>query len=957
MSAPAQIPRPVRTPRPVRQAALAAVCAAALGAAATPPHAFETAVVVSGPVEIRVGQAADLTRVELRGRLGVQARVRREGASLIVSLPKGADPDLARLHVAPPRGVASVMRRDGPAGPELVFALAEGMTAKSGAADGAIYLNVVVEPAPAKAPAQAPTGRPDPVPASGVVKVDARFENSTLRLRLPWAAPVGAAVFRHGDAIWIVFDARAKLDLSSAPKAMGEVKRIRWVQGGDFTVVRIDAPTWVAAEAQSDGSSWTFLLGPQAQPVGESDVKLGRDEQTGPATLTAALAGAHKVIWLRDPAVGDRLAVVTAPGPLKPVLRQHAFVEATLLPTLHGLAVQAQATDLTVAIDGDLVRISRPKGLALSPADAGRRAALSDRMPQPALMPGLVDFDHWRDTGGAGFSARYAQLQALAYNEAGAGAGAPVAARMAFARFLVGSELSYEAIGVLDLLQKHNAAMGSDAEFRGLRGAARAMVGRYKEAAADFSAPSLANDPSAAVWRAYIDTRLGDWANARKGFLAGARAVDLFAPVLKSRFAAAHARAALETGDPRAAAALIEYALAQKPGAVDQLNIRLVQARLFEQEGQNERALAVYDAVARAPLDFLSAPAQLHASRLRLNAGQIKPADAVATLEGLRYRWRGDATELEISRMLGEIYLSQGRYREALDALRGAGKHLPDLPEAQKLQADLSQAFRSLFLEGRADALQPIQALAIFYDFRELTPVGADGDEMVRRLSRRLVDVDLLDQAAELLKYQVDHRLDGVAKSQVATDLAIVDLMNHHPELSLQAIENTRTTLLPAALNARRRVVEARTLNELGRYDQALEVLGKEAGPDALDARAEIAWKQQNWAAAAAALEKRLGERWKAPGPLAGEDESRLIRAGIAYSLAHDEKALERLTERWTGFIDQAHAPDALRLALSRFDSGVAPAEFTRAVAQADTFAGWVATMKKRFHGPPFPGK
>ena len=34
----------------------------------------------------------------------------------------------------------------------------------------------------------------------------------------------------------------------------------------------------------------------------------------------------------------------------------------------------------------------------------------------------------------------------------------------------------------------------------------------------------------------------------------------------------------------------------------------------------------------------------------------------------------------------------------------------------------------------------------------------------------------------------------------------------------------------------------------------------------------------------------------------------RLIRAGIGYSLAHDEKALERLTERWSAFIPAARA-------------------------------------------------
>lgn len=941
--------------RPVLQATVAVVCLASMAAADVRPS--ETSLVVSGPVEIRVGQGTEMSRVELRGRLGVRARVRREGQTVVVALPKGANPDLAQLQVDPPRGVVKVDERAGRAGPEIVFTLADGVIAHDGAADGAIYLNFEPDPTPKTVASPAVLARPDPVPFGGVVHVEARVDKSVLTLRTPWAAPVGAAVFRHGGGIWIVFDAKAKLDLSKAPKSLGEIKAFQWAEGPDFTVLRVAAPESVTAQVSSDGPVWTFTFGapPEAPPAGEP--KLGRDDQTGPAALTAALAGAGKVIWLRDPAVGDRVAVVTAPGPLKPTNRERDFVEAKLLRTLHGLAVEAESPDLTVGIDGDLVRISRPRGLSLSSADARRRAALPAQLPQPALMPALVDFARWSDTGGAGFSARYAQLQELAYEEGGKGPGAPVAMRMAFARFLVGSELNYEAIGVLDLLAKENGAIVSDPEFRGLRGAARAMARRYKEAQADFSAPSLANDPSSAVWRAYIDVKFGAWADARKGFQAGARAIDLFAPKWKARFAAAHARAALETGDNHAAATLIDYALAQKPGPADQLAIRLVQAKLFELQGDRDRALGVYDAIGRAPLDNLATPAQLRAIKIRLDKGVLKPDDAVRALSSLKYRWRGDATELEIDRTLGEIYLSQGRYREALDALRAGGRVMPDVPEAQKLQAELFQAFRSLFLDGRADALEPIQALALFYDFRDLTPVGADGDEMVRRLARRLVDVDLLDQAAELLKYQVDHRLDGVAKGQVATDLAVVELMDRKPEQALDAINASRTTLLPASLNARRRIIEARALNDLGRFDSALEMLGKDNSPDALDVRAEIAWKQQNWAVAAQVLEKRLGDRWKGQPPLDGIDETRLIRCGIAYSLAHDEKALERLNERWSAFIGQAKAPDALRLALSRFDGGIAPADFAKAVAQADSFAGWVAEMKRRFHGPAFTGK
>src|SRR5258707_788614 len=192
-------------------------------------------------------------------------------------------------------------------------------------------------------------------------------------------------------------------------------------------------------------------------------------------------------------------------------------------------------------------------------------------------------------------------------------------------------------------------------------------------------------------------------------------------------------------------------------------------------------------------MQALASPALLRATQIKLEIGKVTPLQAATVFDGLRYRWRGDATELETIRALGQLYLSQGRYREALEALRSAGSRLPDLPEALQLRSDLNVAFRSLFLDGNTDGLEPVQALALFEDFKELAPIGSDGDLMVRKLVRRLVDVDLLDQAAELLKYQADYRLDGVARAQVATDLARIYLMDRKPEKAIEAINGSRT--------------------------------------------------------------------------------------------------------------------------------------------------------------------
>ncbi|WP_374275906.1 hypothetical protein [Brevundimonas sp.] len=908
-------------------AALGVAGAVALAPASLPAQSG------GGPVEVRVGTNPDFTRVEFAGSVGSRAAVRREGRTVVVRVGATAAPDVAELKINPPAGVTAVATRAAPGGTEVVFILAEGADARSGRADGAVYLNLYATAADA----------PDAGARPAAVTVAADASADRVSLDFDWDRPVGAAVFRRGEAVWIVFDAAAPAALPSGA-SLGPVTDAKVTRGEDWTAVRLAAPKTLAVAASAEGGRWRVTLAPTAPAA--SGVRLVRDDESGPTALVAQMSGAGRAVWLTDPVIGDRFAAVTALGPAKGLGAGRRTVDMVLLPTAQGLAVQAVADDLTVSADGDLVRLGRPRGLTLSaPSAALETAEAPTDTPRRAALPALILTD-WSALPAGGFTARHDALQAAAAEEtmqAREDPRAPIEARLALARFLVGSGLGYEAIGVLTALIEDSPAMAGEAEVRGLRGAARVAIGRLAEAETDFANASLSGDPSAKVWQGHIAAQQGDWAAARQAFAAGARAVDQFPAAWRARFAASHALAALETGDLAATHSLLAYAFAQDAPAPDQLAARLVQARLFELEGQGDRALAVFTAVARAPLDGIATPAKLGQTRLELARNAIKPEEAAARLEPLRWRWRGDATELAVIRTLGDIYLSQGRYREALEALRGAGRRLPDLPEAVELQNDLAAAFRALFLEGGVDGLEPVQALALFYDFRELTPVGAEGDDMVRRLARRLIDVDLLTPAAELLQHQVDNRLDGVAKAQVATDLAGVYLMNRQPEQALQTIWATRTTLLPTALNSERRALEARALADLGRFDHALELLEADNSTAATAVRADVRWRRQDWAEAAALYERLLAGR--EGGALTPEEESRLIRAGVGYTLARDPSGVARLSGRYGDLIEGARSAPALRIAL---DTGgeVSVADLQQVTARADTFTGWVAAQK-----------
>lgn len=928
----------------------------------------------AGPLDVRVAQNSDYSRVEFRWAGNTKAVIKRTGQTLLVRFGRDAKPDISRLRVSPPPYVKTASAKTVGGALEITIELTDDADAISGQADGGSFINIYKRKDPeAKAaateaaqldPAQAQAAgadlrlvRPDPLPDSGVVPVSAKVESGQLVLRFAWKAPLGAAVFRRGEALWIVFDTKASLDLTKLPKSMPQIQNLRAVDAQDSTALRLVAPLSSGVTVTSEGPVWAVSIG-NAPSSQTTSIKVARDERGLPASLSAAVSGATRAMWVKDPVVGDRIGVVTALAPAKGLPARRDYVEAALLRSFQGLAVEPYVDDLELFSTGDLVHIGRPNGLALSASAAVKQAQAQSGAPQAAAFPGLVDFENWPKTGSGGFLGRYHALMDAAVTESGKGKDAPVTARMALARFLIGSELSFEGIGVLNLVANtHQTSLGNP-EFRGLRGAAKVMAGRYKEAATDLASPVLADDPASALWRGYIAAKLGQWPDARQAFLEGKPALRQFPAKWRARFARANAEAALAMGDGVAAKAMLIEAQIPNVDVIEQLKTLLVQAQIFEATGDPSRAMHMYDALAKAKTEEVSAPALLNATKIKLDKGLITPPVAAGIYDGLRYRWRGDANELKTIRTLGKLYVSLGRYREALDVLRSAGNRLSDLPEAQDIQKELNDAFKALFLQGDADGLEPVQALALFYDFKELTPIGADGDLMVRRLARRLVDVDLLDQAAELLKYQSEQRLDGVPRAVVATDLAMINLMNRKPEQALQAINNSRTTVLPTALNAERRVIEAKALVELGRMDHALEILENDKSVDANDVRGDVAWRQRSWEQVGPIFEKSLADRWKTPAtPLSEDDENKLLRAAIGYSLAGDDAGLARLNQRFQPFVNGAKQADALRVALVGLDTDAkaTAAEFTQRVSDNEVFAGWVDKMKQRFRdrAPP----
>ncbi|MEM8744243.1 MAG: tetratricopeptide repeat protein [Pseudomonadota bacterium] len=772
-----------------------------------------------------------------------------------------------------------------------------------------------------------------------------------LRFTFQFDKPVAAAVFRRGRNLWAVFDSNANLDLSELEaRAGGGLEDVMKVQLGDAQYVRMKFSEPQLAHVSHSNNGWHLTVGDMATGK-TSPLHLNRALREDKRSLVkVAMKDYGRVHWLTDPELGDRLAVVTALPPQRHVAKPHELVDFAALPTAHGLVIQPRSDDIAVRLYLDEVLITRKDGLTLSAGTVTQYVAGKKPLRNTARA-GYINFHRWRIDVPSELSNRIHDMQR---EIAQSPRDQMNAKRFDLATLYTANGFYPEALGLLNRMANVDSDIESDPAFRALHGATLASMARIKEARKDFEVHALANDIDASLWRGLIATKEQNWSEALYQLKEGYDALDAYPPDIKARFRLAAVRAALESDKLTRAADDLNAMPRESLPPVASAEFDLLTGRYLERIGRKEEAREAYEAALRSDVAHVVSEARLYATVLDLQMGTITKDEALKALEGLQLFWRGDDIELRTLRVLADLYVKEGRYRDAFTMMRNSVEAFPDRKLARHIQDDMKQVFKNLFLHGEGDQMEAVKSLSLFYDFRELTPVGRLGDEMIRGLADRLVTVDLLDQASELLDHQVHKRLKGAARAQVATRLAMVHLMNHKPDLALRIIRQTRQAGLPEEMQKNRNLLEARALGELGRAAAAVEILNTMDGESVERLKADAYWSAQEWRNAGSQLEKMLGGRWRNPEPLNDQDRFDVLRAAIAYSLADDQFALDRMRKKYyPKLVKTADADSFLVVTRPVKQKDVAFRNLAKEIAAIDTLDAFMQQFRARYNKDP----
>ncbi|WP_441237193.1 tetratricopeptide repeat protein [Bradyrhizobium sp. 930_D9_N1_4] len=793
----------------------------------------------------------------------------------------------------------------------------------------------VVKAAPAEAPA---------APQPAIASVDARRDSDGLRVLFPLQVSTPAAAFRRGDTVWLVFDTPKPIDVEAirtrGGAMIGEVGRMP-LDKGQAVRIRLTRPLVYSLTSEEVGKETNWLL-TLADKIQATPLPLMMSRNiTDPALANIAIPFANPGLLhkLTDPDAGDTLYVVTGQRPVRGFIKRQDLVDLSLLESAHGIAIRPNSDEIGVEVGSDKVILGKKGGLTLSPVDISAERA-------PTAVRPVFSPEGWRKGQSEDFWTRQSNLVTAISAVDPAQRSLP---RLDLAQFYMSRAMYHEAKSVTDLMLSDPLNKEESGALI-MHAIASILIGRPAQGLKDLANPVIGNSHDSQLWKALAYARQGKWADAREKFKNVEFAIASL-PIDIQRIVTMEAmRSSLEVKD---------YAGASKRrGEIEVVGISpeaapgfaVLRGRLAEALGHDKDALDDYKlAVASSDRPAAAEAKQLEVA-LRQKRDEISKEEALRDLETLSMTWRGDSIEVKTLQMLSQLYAESGRYRDALTAARTATRLQPNAEASRQAQDLASDLFTQIFLGPKGDELPVVESLGLFYEFRELTPIGRRGDELIRRLADRLASIDLLDQAAELLQYQVDHRLEGAARAQVAARLSMIYLANRRPDKAITALRASRISDLSGELRQQRLLLEARAQSDVGRHDLALDIVSNVGGREVLRLRSDIFWAGRRWREAAEQIELYYGDRFRDFKPLNAVEKSDIIRAAVGYALADDSIGLSRFREKYAPLMSESADRVAFDIASKPAASSSAEfAEIAKLAASVDTLDGFLREMKQRF--------
>lgn len=750
---------------------------------------------------------------------------------------------------------------------------------------------------PAAAPKETPATAvnvPAPAGPKGLM-VAVLKRNTAADFNFPWTERTAAAAFTYGQDFWLVFNKPAKVDVDALTSvAPPFITRIEQLPSDTSTILRFGLREEMSPVVRKKPGTyeWIFSLGRRPQVPETPVLAETRTEPPLKPHLFLSVLESSQPISLTHPDTGEEMVVLPIYRTGQGTFPERNFIDARLPRTAQGVLVIKQAGDLRVAKMRNGVRISTPDGLRLArtlPAlDLNSLVSAEDN--SDSFFP----YEKWKVADPAEFTARKHALLAGITE-----ASDPEASRLRrkLAELYMGEGYFSEALTMLNVIRDTDPQYFSDYQLSALRGAANFMLQRFQEAALDFGDSALEGSEEIDHWKRFAavmngnENKLLKYEEFNKFYGKG------YPPEMRRRLMLIAADQAI--GQEMFQKALLYMKSLNKEEMEPIAAYRdFMIGRIYAENGKLKEAEEMLTKVLdSSDSRFLRARAAFTLATTRFKAGEITKDELIRELDNLRIVWRNDQLELSLLELLGNLYVNEQRYIDGLRAWKELVTNYPGTAAAQETAVKMSQTFQQLFRDGYAKELSPLNALALFYEFKDMTPVGSDGDMMIQDLADRLASVDLLDRAAALLEHQVMYRLEKEERSRVGARLALIYLLDKKPQKAIEVLELTGYGNNSKELQQHRNHLAANAYAATGDWQTALSMLEEDFTSEAKLIKMDIYWDNKDWPNVITLGEDLLASRSNITAPMKDDEARTLMRLAVAYTMEGDRIQLSYLRD------------------------------------------------------------
>ena len=709
-----------------------------------------------------------------------------------------------------------------------------------------------------------------------------------------WYNPVAAAVFYRSNQLWIIFNEYRRFNLNSLKAAYPSmVNNCEQLANPDYTILRCYNPKLASVKVTKEDNNWVIETSEKTFKQFTPSVIL-TPYQTDATKGVFFATNVHdkNVLIINDPLIGDQLNIIPFYESDVGISNPPHYVDFNLINSAEGFVISPTSDEVRLNI---LVQ-----GIEIHVPSTSLTDVTVDNTPNKYNHKySVLPFDKWHENILKDYQEN---LQKLWHQLLNSKPNDLYQNHLELIKFYLGTNMPHEALGVMRLMERSTPITKNAIELPLLKGVANLMLDRDDEAAkilqlvpieafpemARMEVNFLKNAANAIMYDSNSDysytMRSGDF-------------IETYPENLRYKLALIDINKNFNKNNYRRVQDILRKIESEDFNDHHKKMFSFYKARNLVEINEVNAALAIINDLKSDILDReVRANANFLLTKTLYKNNLITIDQAIKNLEDMRLVWRGDNFEFGLLEYLSSLYHKKQNFVQTLRMWKQMLSDFPDNGNFLSYSAKMSRLFVDVFT-NKDSSLNDLELVALFYEFRELIPIGKVGDDIVQKLAYKLIKLDLLERAESLLEHQVKYRVTDDSRIVIANELAKIYLYDHKPGKAIDILEYTDSVNIDKALVKERFYLRANCLIAEKKYDEALALLDSDQSLEGLNLKIEIYFANKNWREAQDLLEEIVLPNIKKQ--LTKHESENVLKLALCYMV---QKRKLELTQLYNGY-------------------------------------------------------